>query len=122
MSKKPFKQEYTFEDRCCETNRILIKYPDRIPVVCEKANQKNLPDIDKKKYLVPWGITIGQFIYVIRKRMSLKSEEAIFLFIGNSMYSSCSVIGELYNSNKDADGFLYIQYAKENTFGTNLYV
>jgi GABA(A) receptor-associated protein len=117
MFNKTFKQEHTFEDRCSETKRILIKYPDRIPVVCEKANQKNLPDIDKHKYLVPWGITIGQFIYVIRKRMSLKPEEAIFLFLGNSMYSSASVIGELYNSYKDSDGFLYIQYSKENTFG-----
>ncbi|CAM9652348.1 unnamed protein product, partial [Chrysoparadoxa australica] len=31
-----------------EAERIRVKYPDRIPVICEKAERSNLPDIDKK--------------------------------------------------------------------------
>jgi GABA(A) receptor-associated protein len=49
------------------TARIRAKYPDRIPVICEKALKSNLEDIDKKKYLVPSDLTVGQFVYVIRK-------------------------------------------------------
>ena len=39
-----------------------------IPVIVDKrAGDASLPDIDKKKFLVPTDLTIGQFMYVIRK-------------------------------------------------------
>lgn len=37
--------------------------------------------IDKKKYLVPADLTVGQFVYVIRKRIKLSPEKAIFIFV-----------------------------------------
>ena len=60
---------------------------------------------------------MGQFIYVIRKRLRLKPEEAIFLFVNGQFISSSAIIGQIYDNLKDADGFLYMQYSKENTFG-----
>jgi GABA(A) receptor-associated protein len=33
------------------------KYQDRIPVIVEKAVGGDIPDIDKKKYLVPTDLT-----------------------------------------------------------------
>lgn len=119
MSFKPcFKREHNFQNRIEESTRVLLKYPDRKPIICEKSfNQLDLPDIDKKKYLVPNDLTIGQFIYVIRKRMQLKSEEALFLFINNKIMSASAIIGNIYPQERDVDGFLYIQYAKENVFG-----
>jgi GABA(A) receptor-associated protein len=62
-----FKSEHSFDKRKLESARIRAKYPDRIPVICEKATKSNLEDIDKKKYLVPSDLTVGQFVYVIRK-------------------------------------------------------
>ena len=56
-------------------------------------------------------------MYVIRKRMNLKSEEAIFLFVSDTIPPSSSIIRDIYNRHKDHDGFLYMQYAKENVFG-----
>ncbi len=118
MFKPSFKREFAFENRLDESTRVLTKYPDRKPIICEKySNQKDLPDIDKKKYLIPNELTIGQFIYVIRKRMNLSAESALFLFINNKMVSSSAIIGQIYHQDKDPDGFLYIQYAKENVFG-----
>jgi len=113
-----FKQEFSFEYRLNESNRVLNKYPDRKPIICEKfGSQKDLPDIDKKKYLVPDELTIGQFIYVIRKRIHLNPEAALFLFVNNKIVSSSCLISQLYHNEKDPDGFLYIQYSKENVFG-----
>jgi GABA(A) receptor-associated protein len=37
------------DKRKAEAERILAKYPDRIPVICEKAEKSDIPDIDKKK-------------------------------------------------------------------------
>ncbi len=113
-----FKKDYTFDERLTESSRVISKYPDRVPIICEKSSHKNLEDIDKKKYLVPSDLTMGQFVYVIRKRLKLKAEESLFLFINNSVLASTSeIIGDAYYKYKDPDGFLYINYAKENVFG-----
>ena len=37
------------------------------------------------RYLVPADLTVGQFVYVIRKRIKLSSEKAIFIFIKNTL-------------------------------------
>lgn len=38
---------------------------------------------DNVRYLVPADLTVGQFVYVIRKRIKLSAEKAIFIFIDN---------------------------------------
>lgn len=116
--KYDFKRQHTYEERLEESRRVLNKYPDRKPIICEKSKKAgNLPDIDKKKYLVPDDLTLGQFIFVVRQRLKLKAEEGLFLFINNKFMPVTSMIGQIYSQERDADGFLYIEYAKENVFG-----
>uniref|UniRef100_A0A6A7GDF7 Autophagy-related protein 8 n=1 Tax=Hirondellea gigas TaxID=1518452 RepID=A0A6A7GDF7_9CRUS len=118
MAKSEFKAKYTFENRGQESGRIRSKYPDRIPVICEKAENSDIDRIDKKKYLVPSDLTVGQFVYVIRKRMKLNPEKAIFIFVNkNVLPSTGSLMSKLYEEHKDEDGFLYVTYSGENTFG-----
>lgn len=112
-----FKKEHSFDKRMAEAKRIRKKYSDRIPVICERANKTDVPDIDKKKYLVPSDLTVGQFVYVIRKRIELPPEKAIFLFVNNMLPPTASLMGAIYEEHKDEDGFLYITYSGENTFG-----
>jgi GABA(A) receptor-associated protein len=76
-------------------------------------------DIDKKKYLVPTDLTCGQFVYVIRKRLKLPPEQAIHLFVNGKLPATGSLMNTLYEENKDEDGFLYITYSGENTFGSD---
>ncbi|KAL1916133.1 uncharacterized protein VTP21DRAFT_6137 [Calcarisporiella thermophila] len=112
-----FKDEHPFEKRKAEADRIRQKYPDRIPVICEKADRSDIPDIDKKKYLVPADLTVGQFVYVIRKRVQLQAEKAIFLFVDDMLPPTAALMSAIYDEHKDEDGFLYITYSGENTFG-----
>lgn len=35
------------------------------------------------RYLVPADLTVGQFVYVVRKRIKLNAEKAIFIFVKN---------------------------------------
>ena len=44
-----FKEEHDLEKRKQEAGRIREKYPDRIPVIVEKADKSDIVDIDKKK-------------------------------------------------------------------------
>lgn len=39
--------------------------------------------IIKCRYLVPADLTVGQFVYVVRKRIKLSAEKAIFIFVKN---------------------------------------
>ena len=107
----------TLEQRAFESSRIRAKYPDRIPVIVEKSPKSDVPELDKKKYLVPSDLTVGQFVYVIRKRVKLSAEKAIFVFVNNALPPTASLMSTIYEENKDEDGFLYIQYSGENTFG-----
>lgn len=97
---------------------LLLKYPNRVPVVVQRCSRcKNVPDIDKQKYLVPNDYTLGQFVYTIRKRMQLKPTIALFVFIDNRLPTISDTMLHLYNTFKSSDQLLYITYSGENTFG-----
>jgi GABA(A) receptor-associated protein len=114
---RDYRTTRTFEERIEESSRMRAKYPDRIPVICQKTPQSTLSALYKSKYLVPKELTSAQFLYVIRKRLQLTSEKALFIFIEGVMPSSNFTFDELYETYKNTDGFLYISYAEENVFG-----
>ncbi|KAH9721325.1 Autophagy-related protein 8f [Citrus sinensis] len=175
MAKSYFKQEHDLEKRRAEAARIREKYPDRIPVIVEKAERSDIPNIDKKNlqflyitahkegaltgphpvtpfglavhyskckiivfvelavasvfivaiiadrwYLVPADLTVGQFVYVIRKRIKLSAEKAIFIFVDNVLPPTGAIMSAIYEEKKDEDGFLYVTYSGENTFGSHI--
>jgi len=115
-----YKTEFTFEARCAESQKIRERNPLKIPVIVEPnpyiANSPIL--LDKKKFLVPLSFTMGQFYMVVRKRVRLAPEEALFIFFDKSHSAPMSAkMSSLYENHKDADGFLYATYSRENTFG-----
>ena len=105
------------EQRIQESRKIMDKYPDKVPIIVNHHKSCTLKKIDKNKYLVPKDITMSQFTYIIRKRLVLNNSEAIFIYINNVLIPSSNTIGEIYNDHHDSDGFLYVVYTNENTFG-----
>nr|AMN16534.1 autophagy related protein Atg8 [Bursaphelenchus xylophilus] len=112
-----YKEENNFEKRRAEGEKIRRKYPDRIPVVVEKAPKSRLQDLDKKKYLVPSDLTIGQFYFLIRKRIHLRPEEALFFFVNDVIPQSTTTMGQLYKDHHEEDLFMYIAYSDESVYG-----
>jgi GABA(A) receptor-associated protein len=55
-------------------------------------------------------LTVGQFCYVIRKRIKLAPEKAIFIFVNEVLPPTAALMSSIYEEHKDADGFLYITY------------
>ncbi|MQM07977.1 hypothetical protein Taro_040826 [Colocasia esculenta] len=70
------------------------------------------------RYLVPADLIVGQFVYVVRKRIKLSPEKAIFIFVKNILPPTAALMSAIYEENKDEDGFLYMTYSGENTFGS----
>uniref|UniRef100_A0A7S1Q9B8 Autophagy-related protein n=1 Tax=Alexandrium catenella TaxID=2925 RepID=A0A7S1Q9B8_ALECA len=123
MATSSLQEAVPFEKRSAEAKRILAKYPDRIPVICEKALRSDLPDIEKKKFLVPGTMLVGEFKYIIHKNItqtagaSIASDQTIYLFVNGTSPKTGALMSEVYDQYKSEDGFLYITYGAENTLG-----
>jgi GABA(A) receptor-associated protein len=105
-------------ERVKKSQVILEKYPDRVPLIIQPSkNDRDAYPIDKSKYITPRDLTLMQLQQIIRKRIRFPAENALFLFINNKIYPITSLIGTIYDDNKDTDGFLYITYCQESTFG-----
>ncbi|OAF66131.1 Autophagy-related protein 8 [Intoshia linei] len=116
-----YKTLHTFESRLKEGEKIRVKYPTRVPVIVEKGpNTRSLPNLDKKKYLVPSDLTVGQFYFLIRKRIQLSPEDALFFTVNNTIPPTTTTMGSIYDEHHEEDKFLYIYYSDENTYGSKL--
>lgn len=105
-------------ERLKKSQAILEKYPDRVPLIIQPSkNDRDVYPIDKSKYITPRDLTMMQLQQIIRKRIRFPSEKALFMFVNNKMFPITSLVGNIYDDNKDADGFLYVTYCQENTFG-----
>jgi hypothetical protein len=76
-------------------------------VICEKVEKSDIATIDKKKYLVPADLTVGQFVYVIRKRIKLSPEKAIFIFVDEVLPPTAALMSSIYEEHKDEDGYVH---------------
>ena len=109
------------EQRRKECEKIRNQFPEKIPIICEKDPKSNIRDIDKTKYLVPADLTVSQFNMMIRKRIEIPQEAAFYLLVnGKTSITGDAVLNDIYEKSKDPeDGFLYIAYASEVTWGNN---
>jgi GABA(A) receptor-associated protein len=114
--RKEYRSIHPFDERLKEATNVLIKYKDRIPIIVDVQEPLH---IDKVKYLVPKTLSLGQFSFVLRKRMKLSSENAIFMFVDGEIPTFSSDMNSIYNKHRSDDGFLYINVATENAYGWN---
>ena len=95
----------------------MFKYPNRIPVIIETFH-KDTQRIPHNKLLIPKEMTMGQLVYLIRQKIYLDPKDSIYIFVDKNVLPPVSKnISELYAEYRDTDGFLYLSYTRENTFG-----
>jgi GABA(A) receptor-associated protein len=111
-----YKTKKTFEDRKNESEIILNKYPDKIPIIINECSME-LRDRVKRKMLLQKDITVGQYLYTLRSKFNIKPEESVLVFVNGSFPTSTTLMNYLYDKHKDKDGFLYVSILKENVFG-----
>lgn len=87
-------------------------------------------------------MSVGQFIYILSARLHLSPGKALFVFVNNTLpqtgkpfllasktclffsfinlslsLSAAALMDSIYETYKDEDGFVYVCYSSEKTFG-----
>ena len=114
-----YKKELDKEKRKEQCKILLIKNPDKIPIILEKDPNCKIEPMKKTKHLVKKDFTVIKFIDMIRKMLKLNEGEALFLSVkGKYSISGEKTIEDIYKNYKDKeDGFLYIAYSSIEIFG-----
>jgi GABA(A) receptor-associated protein len=110
-----YKIQVPFEKRIEQSILVMQKYPNRLPIICDIS--KKLPKLDKHKYLIPDDLKTESFMFVIRRRIQLPPEQAMYFFVNNKLITGNKFMSQIYEKEKDEDGFLYVYVCAENTFG-----
>lgn len=105
------------EDKDAKLNKEITflqkKFPERVPVIVEKCPRCSLNDLAKKKFLVPAEITIEDFYYIIRRRISLHPAENLCLYIGKVKPGHGTHMIQLYKEFQAGDGILHVTYTSK---------
>lgn len=134
-----FQEQFSFETRCLESSKLQTKYEDRVPIVIQPLPGSKLAFLQNSAKVMPRKVmSAGQFQVILRKRIlaaqetpEMKAENALFYFVdisgkelssvtANQQYALlCPVelLSDLYKQFVKPDGFLYLFYDTEKTFG-----
>ena len=117
-SRKLQYDESTKED---DARKVKEKFPDRIPIYVtgDRSTNTSTYELDKRRFLAPGDMKVGQFMFVLRKRMQLPPTHAMFVYNNGRLLMNTMSIQDVYHnrSNKD-QSYLDMNYAFENTFGS----
>lgn len=120
-NRNKYKTNTPLNERTNTCKFIIDKYNgERIPIIIQKDyREKNIEEASNIKYLSSYDMTFSQVMLVLRKKIkNIDSSLAIYLFTENGVIiNSQELVSTLYDKHKDEDGFLYIFYTGENTFG-----
>jgi GABA(A) receptor-associated protein len=117
MEPSTFKELFSPRSRSLEYTKISQKHPDRIPIILDRCQRCELPHVSKNKYLVTKELTMSQFLFTVRRRINLKPSQSLFILVNGQLVNGGSPLSTIYETHKDEDGFLYMVYTSENTFG-----
>lgn len=96
---------------------MLNRYSHRVPIIIEPRGTTT-PVIDKRKYMAPRDLTASQLFFVVRRRLNMRADQALFFFLDNkTLVTPSTTVYDLYSRYADDDGFLYLTYCLENAFG-----
>ena len=118
-----YKKNVSLDERIRNSSVVIEKYyPNKVPVIIQKSERdKQLPDLEKIKYLIPSDMIYSSLMIYIRNILirKLPPSTALFLSTESGNIPCCTdTMNKIYREHSDKDdNFLYLFYCTENTFG-----
>jgi GABA(A) receptor-associated protein len=92
--------------------------PHKIPVRCQRSPDSRLPVLVRTNWMVPSHVTMGEFLFWIRRQLQLPCHMAMFMaFEDGFMPQMSATMSLLHLWGAGPDGCLHLVYSGENVFG-----
>jgi len=132
-----YTESVPLEYRITEAEKLLKRHPNCIPVILEPpqegssmANQLQFNGAKfQRKLLMPADITFRECCVRVKKHLldsnAIRADparDALYFYI-NRNFATClmnETLSTIYKIHRHSDGFLYVNFAKEATFGMDL--
>ena len=76
-----YQKAKNLQERKAEYQNVIKSNPGKIAIICEKSPNSRIADIEKSKFLVSEDINVSQFSFMIRKKLKMDKEEALFFLV-----------------------------------------
>lgn len=111
-----YKSSVAQEQRLASSTRILATSVDSVPIILLPG--AGLTNVKTYKFVMARSTQASSLIYTMRKELVLSQREGIFIYLPDGrLVQSDMVLGDLYETCKDSDNFLYLVVAKQEEMG-----
>jgi hypothetical protein len=114
-----YKTKHTLEERRKQSEAIIAKYTNYIPVIVECDH--SMGKLRKQKFLVPQDVNCSHIIIAIRNQLKLDNSKSLFIFYNDTIICPTENVRHVYQKylshQSDGDKFFHIYVTSENTFG-----
>jgi hypothetical protein len=118
-SSSSYKAKHSLEDRKKQSEAIIAKYINYIPVIVEC--DRSMGVMRKQKFLVPQDVNCSHIIIAIRNQLKIDNSKSVFIFYNDTIICPTENVKHVYqkylSTQSDGDKFFHIYVTSENTFG-----
>lgn len=109
----------TFESRLAESQSQKQANPTKLPAIIERAKAKdNRYFMPQNKFLISKSYTFHEFSHHLRSKLKLNCSDSLYLVVGDNIIPSADLtMSQIYEANRDPDGFLYLTYSSQQAYG-----
>lgn len=107
------------EERIKLSQSLREDFPKSIPTIVQRSDtETSLQQIDKRHFLVPQDMTLGNLVGIIAARLGIYSNNSLWMYASRYPLTNRSeTMTEIYNRFRETDGFLYLTYKGQESFG-----
>jgi len=116
-----YKKQYPLLDRKRVSETILDRYENRVPIILEAGDRRLVQagTVNYQRQIMMRDTRIQDLIVSLKQKLGdqFRPTDSLFIYADNRILNGFTTIGKAYDQYRDEDGFLYLTYTTQETFG-----